>query len=127
MRLFSVIFFLSLTCLLPGIASSEAISVPVGKESTWINLETGDRRVLGRRVRRIEIDTALVREKCVRAVDGFEGFVRLRHETRDAGWMVRVECMHRVDPAIASDLERPIGTASRKALDTEAETAAGKS
>ena len=119
MRLFSLILVF---VLMPSLAFSEPLSVAVGKESTWVNLETGDLQVNGRRVRKIEIDTALVRDKCVRAVDGFEGFVRLRHETRDAGWMVRVECMQRVEQKIDAESARPIESAQRDALEPETDS-----
>ena len=127
MRLSNLILVISLASLLPGLAFAERLSVPVGKRSTWVNLETGERRVHGQRVRRIEIDTALVRDKCVQAVEGFEGFIRLRHETRDAGWMVRVECMQRLSSTDDRKAARSIDTASRKALESAADMPAGKS
>jgi len=117
MRPLSLILFLSLFVLLPSFASAEPLTVAVGKRATWLHLETGDQRVEGRRVRKIEIDTALVREKCVTAVAGFDGLVRLRHESRGNDWKVRVECMHRPQPAIASESQRPIGAAARAGLE----------
>jgi len=126
-RLPSVILVLLLISVLPGLAFAEPLSVPVGKESTWINLDTGEQHVHGQRVRRIEIDTALVRGKCVRAVDGFEGFIRLRHERRDRAWKVRVECMQRIAPAQGGEPAPSMGTASRDSLEAGEDTAAGKS
>jgi hypothetical protein len=69
MRPTSAMFFFCLLVLQPGLAHGEPVLVAVGKESTWVNLDTGERRIQGRRVRRVEIDKILVREKCDRVID----------------------------------------------------------
>jgi len=118
MRPFSSIFLFCLLVLLPGLSHGESQLVSVGNESTWVNLDTGESRVLGRRVRKIEIDTALIREKCDRVIDEFEGFIRLRHESKGVNWTVRVECMHTVAPAVAEEPRRPAGGIDRVTLET---------
>ena len=118
MRPLSSIFLFCLLVLLPGLSHGEPRLVSVGNESTWVNLDTGESRVLGRRVRKIEIDTALIREKCDRVIDEFEGFIRLRHESKGANWTVRVECMHMVAPAVAEGPRRPGGGIDRVTLET---------
>lgn len=119
MRTLTPILVLTLLALLPGFASAEPLSVSVGKRSTWLNLDTGDLRVHGRRVRQVEIDTALVRTKCVEAVDDFEGDVRLSHETRGSEWIVRVECMKRRETRIGAEPAGPVEDASDLALEAQ--------
>lgn len=108
MRLLCLFLVFCLLCLVPSFALAKPIQVAVGKKSTWVNLETGDRRVRGRPLGRIEIDTALLRDKCIRAAEAFDGFVRLRPETRSDGWIVRVECMWRAQPTTESKTAQPI-------------------
>jgi hypothetical protein len=118
MRPSSAIFFFCLLVLLPDLAFGEPLLVAVGKESTWVNLDTGERRIQGRRVRRVEIDKIVVREKCDRVIDDFGGLIRLRHESKGADWTVRVECMHRVAPVVAQESRRPAGAGARAPRET---------
>lgn len=103
MRPFFPILVLSLLTLLPSLVSAEPLTFSVGKRSTWIDLETGDRRILGRRTGEVEIDLATVREKCAEAVEDFEGIVRLRPKRLATGLRVRVECLRRVEPTSRPD------------------------
>jgi hypothetical protein len=127
MRPSSAIFFFCLLVLLPDLAFGEPLLVAVGKESTWVNLDTGERRIQGRRVRRVEIDKIVVREKCDRVIDDFGGLIRLRHESKGADWTVRVECMHRVAPVVAQEPRRPAGAVDRVTLETSVDGPADNS
>jgi hypothetical protein len=119
MRPISAILFFCLLVLLPGLAHGEPLLVAVGKESTWVNLDTGEGRIHGRQVRKVEIDSALVREKCDRVIDEFEGLIRLSYESKRSDWTVRVECMYRVAaPIVAQEPRRPAGAVERATLET---------
>lgn len=76
-------------------AAADTLTVPVGRDATWVHIDTGATRRDGRRVGRLDLDPTAIARRCLAQDEDFAGYVRLRPQRRSTGWVVRVECLKR--------------------------------
>ena len=87
-------------------AWSGTLTIPVGREATWLHLPSGEKRVDGRRVASVEISRRRIARRCLDHDADFNGYARLSRIRGPRGeWLVRVDCL--------GDPEKPDSSAVR--------------
>mgnify|MGYP001814595550 FL=1 len=99
--------FCALAFVSASTASARMLNVPVGSEATWVELESGEHRTVGRSVGRVAVDTRRIAAHCRRSDEGFSGYVQLVRARQSSGNLIEFRCLKRsAEDRVASNEKR---------------------